>query len=61
MRNPSTGKVFWNDSCEDAMKAISFALNCIDDESEKISFLEDWNLGDVEEWPEFFRYVGDSA
>ena len=56
LRNQS-GNIFWSDECADAVAAINFALDDIEDQHEQIVFLEDWREGDVSSWPEFIKKV----
>ena len=51
------GVPFWSKECEDAVKAIQFAID-IEDHWDRLEFLKSWNEGDVSEWPEFFKHVG---
>lgn len=57
MRRPD-GVPFWSKECEDPLKAIQFALEELDDQNDAYIFLEDWFHGSVEEFTEFFTYVG---
>lgn len=51
------GEIFWSDECADALAAINFALDDIDDDSERQEFLKSWREGDIAPWPEFLKKV----
>ncbi len=52
------GEVFWHEKCEDAVEAIKFAVEDLDDEWEKVEFIRSWYEGDVAPWPKFLKRVG---
>ena len=54
------GEVFWSDQCADAVAAINFALDDIEDTYERTDFLASWREGDIAPWPEFLKKVNGS-
>lgn len=51
--------LFWTDACANPTKAIEFALSDIRDDGQRVEFLQCWSEGDVHEYPEFIKLVGD--
>ncbi len=56
LRNKA-GEIFWSDECANAVAAIEFALDDIEEHYDRLDFLSGWREGDVAPWPEFVRKV----
>lgn len=57
MKSPKSGKTFWSDECANAVAAIEFCLDDIDDHYDRLDFLVSWREGDIADWPEFLAKV----
>lgn len=51
------GEIFWCDEASNAVEAINFALDKIEDPYDRLYFLVGWREGDIAEYPEFLSYL----